>query len=96
MFEGLVIAYVTKRLTEPSTYLGLVALVASHFAIHFDPGFQSAVIQALMDLGAVIAIVLKDGGHVWVPEAVQIVQPVHPAGSMTTEQLNEESAHLKL
>ena len=85
MFENIILGYVIKRLSEPSTYLGLVTLVATNFHLHFDPTFQGTLVQALMDLGAVAAIVLKDGGHVWSTAPV-----VHDAGTMTTKGLNEE------
>jgi hypothetical protein len=87
MFHDLIVSYLTRRLSEPSTYAGIAGLLASHLAITFDPSFAGQLTQVAMDVGSLLAIVLKDGGHVWTKDAA-----VHDAGTITTKGLNEEEA----
>lgn len=94
MLKNIILGYIAKRAQEKSTWLGLIALVATHFGLHLAPDVQGQLVQTLMDLAALVFIVMKDGNSAWVKDAPQLVQPVHPAGSMTTKELNEESRDL--
>ena len=85
MFKKLITDYVMKRFKEPSTWRGIILLVAGSIGFHLSAGQTDALVPvALAIVGAIGAFTPDKVGPAQIP-AIVTIQPT-PTVSTSAEQ----------
>lgn len=66
-----VLAYLASRLTETSTVNTLLLYVVAQLHIHFNPTFNTALVQLVVALFAVVGLVVKNSVFEQAPAKVK-------------------------